>query len=412
MKPQMVGTLLLIAMSGSTASAFNVGAKVKSVHVVSEGEEVRIEVELTAPATPIIKELGNPSRMVIDFPDAFIGNQAQRLKLYRSGVYEIQVGARMSNASNARIVVGIDSALPYGIQALGNTLVLSILLHPSAAALAAAATSLRPVVATKAPEDVDKVEVTSPMSPVPDLEAAPLESTIEALAAELADVVRRSFKVRYISEDTVYLDGGTNSGVRTGMEFDINRPKSVVTSGGPANSQNAFVASVRVIGVAAASAVTELVTEDRTIRVGDLAELTPKDAAAAAGNLLSVSHGQIENVIPANQETGSSSTADSAESHFVRLPPGNETVNATGMAGRITFDSSAITSFGSTPGTTMQNGISFQSDMTGILRSHWNLQGYWRGRINRHSQFHEPTIEESLNKTYTMQLYYDNPDAK
>ncbi len=56
--------------------------------------------------------------------------------------------------------------------------------------------------------------------------------------------------------------------------------------------------------------------------------------------------------------------------------------------------------------------MSFQSDIRHILGTHWNLEGYWRGRINRHSQFLEPTIEDSLNKTYTMQLYYDNPNSK
>ena len=46
------------------------------------------------------------------------------------------------------------------------------------------------------------------------------------------------------------------------------------------------------------------------------------------------------------------------------------------------------------------------------MGTHWNLEGYWRGRMNRHSQFQEPTIEDSLSKTYTMQLYYDNPNSK
>ena len=49
--------------------------------------------------------------------------------------------------------------------------------------------------------------------------------------------------------------------------------------------------------------------------------------------------------------------------------------------------------------------------MTNLFGTHWNLQGYWRGRINRHSQFQQETIEDTLNKTYTMQLYYDNPDS-
>jgi hypothetical protein len=78
---------------------------------------------------------------------------------------------------------------------------------------------------------------------------------------------------------------------------------------------------------------------------------------------------------------------------------------------RIGMDYSGIRSSGSTPGTTRQTGLSFQSDITNLFGTHWNLQGYWRGNINRHSQLQEPTIEETLDKTYTMQLYYDNPDS-
>jgi len=401
-----------VKTSGFSPSTFGVGAKVKSVHVKANGNEVGIEVELTTPVTPIIRELRNPSRLIMDLPKSSVGDQSERLKLYRSGVYEIHVGANTGNPSNTRIVVGIDSARPYAIQALGNTVVLSILPHPATAAVSVAATDLTknlPAVA----EDVNAVAAPASNSRMPQVETIPLESAIDEPETKLAYSVRQSFKIKYIAGDTVYLDGGANSGVRIGMELDINRPHSVATGATPANSQDVFVASIRVIGIAAASAVTELVTEDHAIRVGDVAELTPKDAAAAAGNALSATRGERGNVaLGANQDTDSSSAAEPAESNFVRSPRVKETVESPGMAGRITFDSSAITSFGSTPGTTIQNGVSVQSDMTGILGTHWNLQGYWRGRINRHSQFQEPTIEESLNKTYTMQLYYDNPNAK
>jgi hypothetical protein len=91
--------------------------------------------------------------------------------------------------------------------------------------------------------------------------------------------------------------------------------------------------------------------------------------------------------------------------------PALATSSGSRIQGRIGLDYSNITSTGSTPGSSTQQGVSFQSDMTNILGTHWNLQGYWRGRINRHSQFQEPTIADTLNKTYTMQLYYDNPDS-
>src|SRR5258708_37269808 len=103
------------------------------------------------------------------------------------------------------------------------------------------------------------------------------------------------------------------------MDLDINRPQSVATSGTRTNSQEDFVATVRVIGVAAASAVTELGTKDRTLRVGDVAELTPNDAAAASENVLSANRRELVKVAPAaNPGADSASTAEPSESHFVR----------------------------------------------------------------------------------------------
>ena len=93
------------------------------------------------------------------------------------------------------------------------------------------------------------------------------------------------------------------------------------------------------------------------------------------------------------------------------MPVRQENSNASRIQGRVGLDYSGITSSGSTPGYSRQMGISFQSDMTHLFGTHWNLQGYWRGRINQHSQFQEQTVQNVLNKTYTMQLYYDNPDS-
>src|SRR6267154_818595 len=99
MKRIILGALPLIAMSGSYASATDFGATLKAVHVVPNGNEVRIEVELTAPAKPLVRELANPSRLIVDFPSSSVGDQSRCLKLYRSGVYEIHVGAKATNST-------------------------------------------------------------------------------------------------------------------------------------------------------------------------------------------------------------------------------------------------------------------------------------------------------------------------
>src|SRR5258708_13633332 len=202
MKPTTLGALLTIAIGGLSASAFGAGATMKSVHVVPQGNEVRVEVELTAPAAPIVREVAKPRRMIIDFPKSSVGDQSRLLNLHRNGVHEISVGTRAGNPSNARIVVRIDSARPYGIQAVGNTIVLTILPHPDAT-LTDAATNPRTGAAINVTEDVNTVVDTASISPVPQVEAVPVESTIQEPEPEPASIVRRSFKVKHISGETV-----------------------------------------------------------------------------------------------------------------------------------------------------------------------------------------------------------------
>jgi hypothetical protein len=49
--------------------------------------------------------------------------------------------------------------------------------------------------------------------------------------------------------------------------------------------------------------------------------------------------------------------------------------------------------------------------MTRIGGTHWNLNGYWRGRMTHRTRTGEDTLQDMLNKTYTMQLTYDNPGS-
>jgi hypothetical protein len=235
----------------------------------------------------------------------------------------------------------------------------------------------------------------------PQVEHLPLESIIDEPEREPAVTFRRRFKVKYIAGRTAYIGGGSNSGLREGMSLDIRV------------DGDASIASARVIGVATTSAITEVGSADREIQVGDSAELTPKDAEAAAENARN-SAAIASRVIslPSADEEDRSGPSREAQSQGLRSAENANAEIQPRMAGRIGIDYSGISSSGSTPGISSQVGMSFQSDIRHIFGTHWNLQGYWRGRINRHSQFQEPTIEDSLNKTYTMQLYYDNPGSK
>src|SRR6202035_316247 len=58
-----------------------------------------------------------------------------------------------------------------------------------------------------------------------------------------------------------------------------------------------------------------------------------------------------------------------------------------------------------------------EADMSRIGGTHWNFTGYWRGNLNTQnsggasSGTSPVTLNDLLNRTYHLGLYYDNPDS-
>ncbi len=57
-----------------------------------------------------------------------------------------------------------------------------------------------------------------------------------------------------------------------------------------------------------------------------------------------------------------------------------------------------------------------QADMTRLGGTHWNFSGYWRGNLNSQSTgtagaVTPVTINDLMNRTYHLGLYYQNPDS-
>jgi hypothetical protein len=57
-------------------------------------------------------------------------------------------------------------------------------------------------------------------------------------------------------------------------------------------------------------------------------------------------------------------------------------------------------------------GMMIRTDITRIAGTHWNLDGYWRGRFGARSSTGQETLQDLINRTYHLQLSYDNPDSR
>jgi hypothetical protein len=385
MKRRLLPCLWLVTLA--TAHIFAEPVEINDVRVDTQGNHVSIEVHLTGAITPRLSFARNPDRLIADFPNTLPKPALRDISVQQNGVERVRVGLNRAHPPVTRVVVDLDSWHPFGIETSGDKVWVNILptqAQPRAAAQADGSPTLRAGL--------------SPFPGVPRHTSPPAIAT--ALPAnELTGVALRTrleFKVKGIAANVVYLDGGSNAGLQEGMKLVVCPARASSSAADPASESPA--ATLRVIAVATSSAVAEIEQAKREVRRGDRAVLTPEDAqrmqiVAGARNLAAIRSAPHTPLLSSSpQHPG----ATSEGSH---------------IRGRIGLDYSGISSSGSTPGFSTQMGMSIESDMANLFGTHWNLQGYWRGRINRHSQFHEPTIEDTLNKTYTMQLYYDNPDS-
>src|SRR4051794_37570423 len=284
---------VLVMMNVAIPCAFCAATEITNVDAVSDGDTVRIGIALTSPVKPIIHAVDKPSRLIIDFPDVSLQNPAREIIVNHAGVNGVRAAMNRIAPQGARIVVGIDSVRPFGLEVSGNRLVVSILPHPGQAHLTQAnASSVQPAAvasdspgaeSTKSKEIVRKMIAASGTGAAPQVEHAPVTAELDQPPEDCPATVRRRFKVKFVSGNTVYIDGGSNSGLQVGMNFDLRKGNANFDA--PA-SNDAPIGAARLVGIATRSAIVEVGMSRGELQVGDWAELTSGDADLARRNIL------------------------------------------------------------------------------------------------------------------------------
>ena len=206
-----------------------------------------------------------------------------------------------------------------------------------------------------------------------------------------------SFKVKYVAEGAAYLIGGRSSGLAAGMKLLVHDADP--SSADSPNPQGAVVAELQIVSVAETSAVTEIRNPMRDVKPGDWAELSEADYAKLGEE--PGTNAAFKN--PSQPVTPATAPKTAQVEEALR--------EESRIRARIAFDYSGISSSGSTLGRSSSVGLAFRTDTTQIAGTHWNLQGDWRGRLTMNSQPNEETMQDYLDRTYTIQLSYDNPNS-
>ena len=281
---------------------------------------------------------------------------------------------------------------------------------PVASPAPATAEATADVSPTAAPKPADADEgggaVVSPAPSAPP--ATPARTAVEAttMIARMDDPsLHTVFKVKYVAEGVAYLDGGRAQGLTEGMKLvvqDSNLPAKQGDSVDAADPK--VVAELEVSAVAETSAVTDIHTPKRPVKVGDLAYLSSSDAAALVQQRALSATRQYPAVISFTE----GDTLDEEARQEVPRPP-LPSVNR--ARGRIGLDYMDTISHGSTSMTSSDVGVVFRGDITRIGGTYWNLSGYWRGRLTKSSAASQQTLQNLINRTYHLSMTYDNPNS-
>ncbi len=210
------------------------------------------------------------------------------------------------------------------------------------------------------------------------------------------------FRVKYVSTDSVYLDGGSEDGLAEGMELELERREA----GAPQLAAET-VGKVRIVALAAHSAACTVIDGAGAIQQGDVATLSTGDAEVArflttSGN--SRSYAQVVTFTDMDFQD----PLEEEQRAYVPRPPLPE-INR--IRGQVRVEHSSLLQQGGS--TSHSTGLVVRADMTRIGGTFWNLRGYWRGRLqSRTSGVQQETLQDLLNRTYTMALTYENPFSK
>jgi hypothetical protein len=263
--------------------------------------------------------------------------------------------------------------------------------------------SSRVVASTAGPASPEVASATPPF-PVAPPAAAAMSANVPAPVSSAAmptspAPVKADFRVKYVAEDAIYIEGGKDAGLVAGMSLSVNR--STASSPEPQT-----IAEVTVVSVSNTSAVCEIKGKTADIQRGDIALLSQADQQ----NIVDARTLAPNRKYPVVIAFSEGDPLDEEAREAVPKPPSPEVNRA---RGRIGVDYSFINTRGAgVDTTTMQTGGVVRVDMSRIAGSYWNLNGYWRGRLNlSNSSAQQQSVYDLVNRTYTIGFTYLNPNS-
>ena len=210
------------------------------------------------------------------------------------------------------------------------------------------------------------VASTTPAAQYAQTQSVPAPASASAPAPAPAKTI---FHVKYISEGTVYLDAGHNSGLEEGMILHLVHadPSGGTTEAVRFEGQEP-IADARVFSVADASSAAEVVKSREDLVVGDIAYLDTESVHAREDKVNAAESENYPVVV-----TFSYGDPLDEEIRATTVEAKNATPVENQMRGRIGLNYGTLTEPGGVG--SRQIGLMIEADMSRIGGTHWNFHG-------------------------------------
>jgi len=303
-------------------------------------------------------------------------------------------------ATTATTSAPVESVIPKSVTPQEEEKIAEVA-PPTSAATTATETVPAPAETIPATTTLTELADASP-SPA---EPAPAAPTATLIARSDDPSLRTVFRVKYVAEGVAYLEGGRSQGLTEGMKLLVEDSSHPAKQGESVNASDPrIVAELDVSAVADTSSVTDIHNPKRPVKVGDLAYLSTGDTEALVAQRTLSATRQYPVVVSFTE----GDTLDEEARQEIPRPP-LPSVNR--ARGRFGFDSIETLSHGANTVNSTNLGVVFRGDITRIGGTYWNLSGYWRGRLTKESAADQKTLQETLNRTYHLNMTYDNPNS-
>jgi hypothetical protein len=231
-----------------------------------------------------------------------------------------------------------------------------------------------------------------------------------ALLAQSTEPAQKAavFHVKYVSDNSVYIDAGRNADIQEGMKLSVVEPPAdgVVTDGLRFRGYP-HVAELNVVSVADSSSVCDIIKSTGELKVGQFAFLTP--SSVEDRHLAETAKDSENYPIVVAFTDGDPLDSEIRETQSLMTHPVESSVVGS-MRARFGLSYGGIQESGMN---STQIGALIDADMNHIGGTYWSFNGYWRGNLTT-SHTSNPgagtaTLTDLINRTYHLGFTYWSP---